>query len=105
MDAGQRDAIMCSQTLGKMMYASGYRPVEVFARTCLGLSSRVYFSLNSSHLLRQTTVGGGAYMVGPDGSGSWSEQEVDPDDSGFKLLRVMASNAMVHQLRKTIANV
>ena len=81
---------MCFYTLGKMMNASGYLPVEVFAGTCPGLSSRVYCSLNSCQLVRRTTLSGGAYMLGPDRAGLWSEHEIDLDDSGFRLLSVQA---------------
>ena len=85
-NARRHAPILCFNTLGKMMNASGYRPVEVFAGTCQGLSSRVYCSLNSCHLVRQSS--GGAYMLGPDRAGLWSEHEVDLDDSGFRLLSV-----------------
>ena len=85
-NARQHASSLCFNTLGKMMYASGYLPVEVFARTCPGLSSRVYCSLNSCHLARRTTLSGGAYMLGPDRAGLWSEHEIDLDDSGFRLL-------------------
>lgn len=89
-NARQHASSLCFYTLGKMINASGYRPVEVFARTCPGLSSCVYCSLNSCHLVRQTS--GGAYILGPDGAGLWSEHEIDPDDSGFRLLRVQTPN-------------
>lgn len=85
-------ALMCFYTVGIMMNASGYLPVEVFARTCPGLSSRVYCSLDSCRLVRQTTLSGGAYMLGPDRAGLWSEQEIELDDSGFRLLNLQAPN-------------
>ena len=91
-NARQHASSLCFNTLGKMMYASGYLPVEVFARTCPGLSSRVYCSLNSCQLVRQTTLSGGAYMLGPDRAGLWSEHEIDLDDSVFTLLSLQAPN-------------
>lgn len=88
-DTERHAAFLCFHTLGKMMSASGYRPVKVFDVDCPATSVRIDFSLNNSNLLRYSIVNGQAHVLAPDGSGSWSEQEIHLDESGLSLLSMM----------------
>ena len=83
----QHAAFLCFRTLRKMMSAPWYLPVEVFTTACDTIGIRMDCTLNSSHLLLFYGLDHLASMLGPDESGSWSEQAVELDRSGNKMLQ------------------
>lgn len=89
-DAEQQAAILCFNTLRKMMFTSRYQAMEVFS--CPRPSGRlqqVEFSLTSSDLLLYEHSITNVRLMGQSGTGSWSGKEVDQETHpGFRLSAV-----------------
>ena len=74
-NAEQYVALLSFHTLRTMMFTSGYRAVEVFARTGSTVFLQVEFSLASSKMFLFNQLNGRLCLLGQNGPGSWSEQE------------------------------
>ena len=89
-DADQQAAILCFNTLKKMMLTSRYQAMEVFS--CprpTGRLQRVEFSLTSSDLLLFEFPIENMRLLGQSGAGSWSEKELDQETHpSFRLSAV-----------------
>ena len=84
-----RAAPLCIHTLRKMMSSSLYRPVQVHTNLRSTPALRFDCRLNSGNLLLYDLLNGGASMLSRNGTGSWSEEIVDLDESGRRLLSVL----------------
>ena len=85
-NSDRQAAFLCFHTLRKMTTSSGYLPVEVFSNACGTVELRINCTLNSNHLLLYNGLGRWARLLGPDETGSWSEQVVALDYTGNWLL-------------------
>ena len=76
LNTEQYAALLSFHTLRQMMFTSGYRAVEVFARACSLDFLPVEFSLTSSDMLLFQRRNGKLRLLSQSSSGSWSELEI-----------------------------
>ena len=88
----QHAALLCFHALRKMMSIPVYRPVRVFTNRPSIFALRVECRLSSGDLLLHNLMSDQAIMLSPDEAGSWSEEIVDLDESGRRLLRIVTPN-------------
>ena len=92
--AEQEAAVVCFHTLREMMSTSGYQAVEVFSCPRPAGTLRVEFSLTSSNLLFYEWQISKVCLLGQDGAGSWSAQEVDQEKlPGFRPFAALNSRS------------
>ena len=78
LNAEQQAAVLCFDTLGKMMSAPGYRPLEVITDTAADRNTGVLYTSASSDLLIYLPHHDKVLLLNQNNSGSWSAQSIGP---------------------------
>ena len=77
LNAEQQAAVLCFDTLGKMMSAPGYRPRKVITDTAANRNTNVLYASASSDLLIHFPYLDKVLLLGQNNSGSWSAQIIE----------------------------
>ena len=77
LNAEQQAAVLCFDTLGKMMSAPGYRPLKVITDTAAVRNTSVLYAAASSDLLIYLPHHDKVLLLGQNNSGSWSAQRIE----------------------------